>query len=328
MNTLLQCPYCDDEVSFHVDTIPGMQDVSSYTIPSCPNCRKPVVIETRRTTTHTPRRVEGIESPVKTLSPKFREFVDSKYKLPDIPTKDEARQDIDDFIDSLPAHACSKCERGFHAENPPKIDGDIVCSDCHFDYNKMCKFNPDMPRGIDGDDECIKCPGCDMVYSNVDAVHETELCPICRRREENVGKGTHPDPEQYHCQECGLLYQSEAYCHEYGMCKECAEHSDFKELAGRVQNTKPEYVPLPDSRTVSYCIDGDIIKLQYKGNDCNSYTFDVVWDIVDSPKPDWMSRIDEMLEGEKNHIQKASALNQLCKAVSKGTVKIPGSDGQ
>jgi hypothetical protein len=41
-----------------------------------------------------------------------------------------------------------------------------------------------------------------------------------------------------------------------------------------------------------------------------------------------MSRIDEMLEGEKNHIQKASALNQLCKAVSKGTVKIPGSDGQ
>lgn len=89
MNTLLQCPYCDDEVSFHVDTIPGMQDVSSYTIPSCPNCRKPVVIETRRTTTHTPRRVEGIESPVKTLSPKFREFVDSKYKLPDIPTKDD-----------------------------------------------------------------------------------------------------------------------------------------------------------------------------------------------------------------------------------------------
>ncbi len=36
--------------------------------------------------------------------------------------------------------------------------------------------------------------------------------------------------------------------------------------------------------------------------------------------------IDEILADEKNRVQKASALNQLCKAVGKGTVKIPGSD--
>ncbi len=264
------CPNCGkyDSVICPVDA-----NIPTHSIEYCAHCKRPYVVQNVTRVVTSVHKIEGIEPPTqKPLSPKCREFVDSEYKLPEIPTGDEAIEDIEENT-----HICTECLQDFVSENPCNVDGETYCDDC---YNNMYR----------------------------------------------EGKATHPDPEQYHCQECGLLYQSEAYCHEYGMCKECAEHSDFKELAGRVQNTKPEYVPLPDSRTVSYCIDGDIIKLQYKGNDCNSYTFDVVWDIVDSPKPDWMSRIDEMLEGEKNHIQKASALNQLCKAVSKGTVKIPGSD--
>jgi hypothetical protein len=215
---------------------------------------------------------------------------------------DIVAEDTQKFIESLSLHTCFRCEKGFHAALPCKLNGEVYCSDC---FDK--------------------------------ATHD----------EEERHGGTHPDTDQFLCSHCGTLHNVvNAHLSADGgkICKDCFE----EELAEHEQNRKsceqtaenceqtpasceqnePEYIQLPDSRTVSYCIDGDIIKLQYKGNDCNSYTFDVVWDIVDSPKPDWMSRIDEMLEGEKNHIQKASALNQLCKAVSKGTVKIPGSDEQ
>jgi hypothetical protein len=202
-------------------------------------------------------------------------------------------------------------------EELPRLDADIIAEDTE-------KFIESLPQRT-----CFEC-GQKFHSENPCMLKGEIVCDDCFLEDCNKNfekhKGTHPDPERIHCKECGLLYPEDEYCHEYGMCKECAEHSDFKELAGRVQNTKPEYVPLPDSRTVSYCIDGDIIKLQYKGNDCNAYASDVIWDIVDSPKPDWMSRIDEILADEKNRVQKASALNQLCKAVGKGTVKIPGSD--
>jgi hypothetical protein len=143
-------------------------------------------------------------------------------------------------------------------------------------------------------------------------------CPLCYER--SGDNGPHEELPQL---DLDIAYED---------TQKFIESSDFKELAERVQNAapdeqnEPEYIQLPGSRTVSYCIDEDTIKLQYKGSDCNAYASDVIWDIVYSPQSKWMSRIDEILADEKNRIKKASALNQLCKAVSKGIVKIPGSD--
>jgi hypothetical protein len=65
-------------------------------------------------------------------------------------------------------------------------------------------FNPVIPRGVHPDDECILCPECKMLYSNVHLSHDTQLCPECRRSQGNV-TGTHPDPSQFLCSECGCL---------------------------------------------------------------------------------------------------------------------------
>lgn len=247
------------------------------------------------------------------------EGVEPAAKSPEIHTKDEARQDIDDFIDSLPAHACSKCEREFHAENPPKIDGDIVCSDCHFDYNKMCKFNPDMPRGIDGDDECIKCPGCDMVYSNVDAVHETELCPICRRREENVGKGTHPDPEQYHCQECGCIYPAE-FKETRGdktMCSSCWATED-NQKAG---HSEPELEYTQIKGNVYAAVSGETVHLKYKDNYLDAWDRTVFETLLDMDKNKRRKEIDKLVEGMKYQQMRRTCLKQFVDALGRGDVK-------
>jgi hypothetical protein len=143
--------------------------------------------------------------------------------------------------------------------------------------------------------------------------------------------GTQPDDDQFLCAYCGTLNDASVIYYSDDGLKICAACNDQKDRSWtdapvEQEPPEPEYVPLPDSRTVSYCIDEDTIKLQYKGSDCNAYASDMIWDIVDSPQSKWMSRIDEILADEKNRILKASALNQLCKAVSKGIVKIPGSD--
>jgi hypothetical protein len=213
--------------------------------------------------------------------------VTTALSSPEIPTEEEVQQHIKENT-----YTCSKCGKEFVADadvEPCELENKVVCDDC---YNVA--YQEDR-GGTQPDDDQFLCSDCGTLHD----IKNVHFRP--------------PDAKKV-CASCIKDYQSQEEI-------ECdAElHEDDEE-------NEPEYIQLPGSRTVSYCIDGDIIKLQYKGNDCNSYTFDVVWDIVDSPKPDWMSRIDEMLEGEKNHIQKASALNQLCKAVSKGTVKIPGSD--
>jgi hypothetical protein len=237
---------------------------------------------------------------------------------------------INGTLNEITTWRCSECDI-FFVERVEKISTVYLLSPV-----TTALSSPEIPTEEEVQqhikENTYTCSKCGKEFVTDADVEPCELddkiyCDECFDKIEFVDSGTQPEPDRIHCRECGLLYLNEEYCHEYGMCKKCAEHSDFKELAERVQK-KPEYIQLPDSRTVSYCIDGDIIKLQYKGSDCNAYASDVIWDIVDSPQSKWMSRIDEILADEKNRVQKASALNQLCKAVGKGTVKIPGSDGQ
>jgi transcription elongation factor Elf1 len=272
------CPNCGkyDSVIGPVDA-----NIPTHSIEYCAHCKRPYVVQNVTRVVTSVHKIEGIETPTqKPLSPKCREFVDSNYKLPEIPMEEEVQQHIKENT-----YTCSKCGKEFVTDadvEPCELDDKIYCDEC-FD--------------------------------------EIEF----------VDSRTQPDEEKFLCAYCGTLNDASVIYYSDDGLKICAACNDQKDRSWtdapvEQEPPEPEYVPLPDSRTVSYCIDGDIIKLQYKGSDCNAYASDVIWDIVDSPQSKWMSRIDEILADEKNRIQKASALNQLCKAVGKGIVKIPGSD--
>ncbi|WP_292467262.1 hypothetical protein [Methanolobus sp.] len=188
----------------------------------------------------------------------------------------------------------------------------------------------DIEESIENEEmviERIQCADCSGLFAG----HEVKYidyafhCRSCL--EKSNPSGTQPDEEQFHCPECGMIYPIEKKCLKDGMCMECSESFiDIGETIKRARESKqhePEYTPVPESKTVSYRIEGDIVHLQYKGNDCNAYNFEVIWSIVDSPMSDWMKQIDSMIENENNRIQKASALNQFCKAVHKEDVKLP-----
>jgi hypothetical protein len=125
-----------------------------------------------------------------------------------------------------------------------------------------------------------------------------------------------PDPDEFHCMDCGFNYPIEMIGSHGGIYRAC-------EADERTAIASEEYIPLPGSKTVSYLIKEDIVCLKYKDNCCGGYTLDVIWDIVDSPKP-WTKKCDALVEGEPNAIQKASALNQFCKAIDRGDVAPPG----
>ncbi|WP_094226945.1 hypothetical protein [Methanolobus psychrotolerans] len=295
------CPYCGsiNQPSPVPSFTPGKVDYEMY---GCRTCKLPIVVESKVEIVRIPRRVEGVEQ---------IQCADCGGLFAGHEVK---------YIDH--AFHCRSClEECTHGTHPD--DEQFLCSGCGTlhsttdgtlseDGGKICKgcFEIELEER-ERNKGLQKCGSCKEMIPRKQIVFRDGylLCPACLSEREQSTKS---------CEQIPTSDEQDSYVDEQTPVKE------EETLQSDEQNE--QYINLPGSKTVSYRIDGDSVSLRYKSNDCNTYTFDVIWDIVDSTPSNWMKRIDNMLKAEQNCIQKASALNQLCKAINLGTVKLPGCD--
>jgi hypothetical protein len=149
---------------------------------------------------------------------------------------------------------------------------------------------------------------------------EPEMLVTCNKIEKFSPRGVpESEPAQFHCGECGFIYPLSMKGNGGSVCQACEADTPVQPD----EQTGPDYTQLPGSKTVSYHIKKDIVCLKYKDSCCGGYTFDIIWGIIDSPKSTWTRQCDATVEGEKNAIQKATALHQFCKAIDRGDVTLP-----
>jgi hypothetical protein len=207
-------------------------------------------------------------------------------------------------------------------------------------------FNPVTPRGVHPDDECILCPECKMLYSNVHLSHDTQLCPECRRSQGNV-TGTHPDPSQFLCSECGCLVDlhkmiSPDFTEGQKVCESCFHSNAYQsrkakesEQTGQVQSQKPleneQKPPKAEQRPQKWkntpgtsngryrCLEDEAIELAYGTCSPIKTSWTEIWELADTEN-DLAKEIISLL-GEARSTNRITAVRSFVKAVKAG--KIP-----
>lgn len=201
-------------------------------------------------------------------------------------------------------------------------------------------FNPYIPRGIHPDDECILCPGCNMVYSNVHLSHDTDLCPDCR-----TTKFIASLPSRT-CFKCGQKFNSENPCKWKGEihCDDCFEvvsrEEDERKRPGSEQNTHvqsqnpseneqnagsaeqraPRWKQTPGSSSGKYrCLDDEFVELAYGSCSPIKTSWSEIWSLLDSRGS--IAKEIESLLGDTISSNRVTAVRVFVKAVRAG--KIP-----
>ncbi|WP_135612776.1 hypothetical protein [Methanococcoides sp. AM1] len=217
------------------------------------------------------------------IAPAVQEFVDQHYgsesastfstKQDVVPTREEIREDIKArLIEDIP----------------------------------MTPFNPTMPRGIDPDDECIRCPTCNMLYSNIYLDHTTSLCPNCRAEASKEAIEDMPEEDT-------PTQESIGYDVTLVVPEEPAEESES------VSKSEPKFVRIPNT-PVDYYDDGEAIELLYSGSNVGKYSWDIIYTLADMDQADRKRELDQITKGLSNVAKTRTALNKTVAAFLVGQI--------
>jgi hypothetical protein len=255
-------------------------------IEKCHACNMPYVVRQEVVLKVTTHRIDGLQP----VEPQIKFEYEADIPLVEKITQCEPKivADTEEFINSLPTHICSKCEREFHSENPCIHEDGVLCDDC---------FVSDVTSRIGGvggthpDPETHHCQECGLIYSHEDWCFECGTCKKCAE---------HLDFKEL------KEMVAEAKKAEPSVCEEKNE-IQFTQIFGNVWAA----------------ISGESVHLKYGNSKCGIWDrtiFDTLLEMTDGER---RKEIDELVEGMASKQQRKACLRQFTIALEKGEVSFP-----
>ncbi|WP_407356775.1 hypothetical protein [Methanolobus sp. WCC5] len=185
----------------------------------------------------------------------------------------------------------------------------------------------------------------DVRGTRVSFTRKEETKPPIRRRETTacddavVEGGTQPDPDQFLCSECGCLIDlhkqiSPELTDGEKVCESCFHSNAYQAIRERKSEQKQpvneqisnEWVDVPGVKNLQYRILDDALEIRKDGADCDKWSFDIFYTLLDLAGRTRSVEISSLVKGQVYAPKKQIALNQITTAIEKGIIELPGSD--
>lgn len=127
------------------------------------------------------------------------------------------------------------------------------------------------------------------------------------------------------CSKCGLSFEDHGVA-PAGICPVCfLDEDSVKGLSPAKEEKWLEggLTELPGTK-LKYYMREDLVTLEYDGTDCDTWTVDLIYGILDTKGRERTSEVTALTEDLKYRQRKACALNTFVRGVEQGAIQLPG----